>query len=105
MEKGTFSPLAEEGQTAQLTEHAHRHRPLLLRGKMAGGCCPVTCSSLLLFPLEKRLDLNLRNANAKMDVAGPRKAGIGRVWEGGQGVSAERVFMICSLTGRLCQIS
>lgn len=103
MEKGAFSRLAEEGQPAQLTEHAHRHRPLLLRGKMAGGCCPVTSSSLLLLPQGKRLDLNLRNA--KMDLAGPRKAGIGRVWEGGQGVSTERVFMICSLTGRLCQTS
>lgn len=87
MEKGAFSPLAEEGQPAQLTEHAHRHRPLLLRGKMAGGCCPVTSSSLLLLPQGRRLDLNLRNA--KMDLAGPRKAGIGRVWEGGQEVSAE----------------
>lgn len=68
---------------------------------MAGGCCPVTPGPLLLFPQRKMIDLNLRNA--RMNLAGPRKAGIGRVWESGQGVSPERVFMICSLAGRLCQ--
>lgn len=78
VEKAAFCPLAEEKLTAQLTEHAHK--PLLLRPKRQVGV-QSPLAHLLLFPGRKMLDLNLRTA--RMNLAGPRKVGIGSLWESG----------------------
>lgn len=80
-----------------LTEHAHRHRPRLLRARKVGGC-PVTTSSFASVSPEE--DTRFKSERWKDEPGRTKK---GRRWQGARkllfrsGASAETIFIMCFL--------